>query len=136
MWINGNEIIIGTKASEQIQVTMEIVKAYAEISGDNNPIHLNKEYAENSFFKGMIAHGLFCLGMVSKIIGTVMPGEGSVFLNERIDYNKPAYIGDTITTTIEVIEIREDRRILDLKIDCINQKNESIMSGTTLVKMI
>lgn len=136
MVINGTEINIGTSVSENRTVTLDLVKQYADISGDVNPIHLDEKYAEKSFFGARIAHALFCLGMVSKIIGTVMPGEGSIFLNESIDYYKPVYIGDSITTKITVIEIRESKRILNLEIKCTNQKEELVLSGTTLVKMI
>ncbi len=107
MIINGKEIGVGHTASEQREVTLDAIRQYAEISGDFNPVHLDEEYAAQSFFGGRIAHGLFCLGMISKIVGTEMPGIGSIFLNERIDYKNPAYLGDTITTEIKVLEIKE-----------------------------
>ena len=65
-----------------------------------------------------------------------MPGIGSIFLNERIDYKNPAYLGDTITTEIKVLEIKEEKNILNLGINCINQNGQVILCGTTLVKMV
>lgn len=136
MIINGKEIGVGHTASEQREVTLDAIRQYAEISGDFNPVHLDEEYAAQSFFGGRIAHGLFCLGMISKIVGTEMPGIGSIFLNERIDYKNPAYLGDTITTEIKVLEIKEEKKILNLGINCTNQNGQVILCGTTLVKMV
>lgn len=136
MIVNGKIIDIGYTVSEYRKVTFDVVQQYANISGDYNPIHLDSEYASRSIFGNRIAHGLFCLGMISKIVGNEMPGVGAIFLNEKIEYRHPAYIGDTIRTEISVLEIREEKGILNLGINCTDQKGNVVICGTTLVKMI
>ena len=117
MIINKNKHIrIGDRACITQQATREIINQYCKISGDYNPIHWDDSYANSTFFGGCIAHGLFCLGMVSKLIGMELPGTGTIFINEKLEYKKPVYVGDIITAIVEVVDIVESKRILEVYI--------------------
>lgn len=130
------ELCVGDKASSSIKVTQEYINKFAEVSGDNNPIHINQQYAEKTVFKKCIGHGLISLSEISKIIGTQMPGCGAVFINEKIDYLSPIYVGDTITTEIEIIEIKIEKKLIKVNAISFNQNGIQLIAGELLVKMM
>lgn len=115
--------------------TKEVVQAYAEISGDYNPIHLDEKYAKKSVFRKCIAHGLFCLGEISKLIANELPGPGAILINEKLNYRSPVYIDDVITTEATIINITKKSGVIELKVKCTNQNEKIVLDGTTLVKM-
>lgn len=133
---NGKQIAVGDKAS-LAQIATELkTRRLADISGDYNPIHLNHEYASKTPFKKCIAHGLFCLGMISNVIGMILPGEGTIFVNERLDYKLPVFMGDRIETKIEITKIIEEKNFVEVDIKCLNQHGDIVMEGTSLLKML
>ncbi len=127
---------IGDSAQLSRKVTTDDVQNMANISGDSNPIHLNEEYAATTFFEKRIAHGLFCLGMVSNLLGTKLPGKGTVLVNETIDYKRAVYHGDTITTTITITAIISEKDMADFNFICVNQNDELVTDGTARIKII
>lgn len=131
------DIKVGDSAHCIETLTRDYLIKYAELSGDYNPIHLQSSYSNLVFHKKKcIAHGLFGLGLISRIIGTDLPGEGSVFLNEKIDYLNPIYEGDIVKATVTVISIIENKKLVELEVLCTNQIGKILMKGTVLVKMI
>lgn len=118
---------IGMKASLTKTITEADIILCSGISLDTNPIHLNEEYAKKTIFKKRIAHGLLANGLISAVLGTKLPGEGSIYLEQNTKFLKPVYIGDTITAIVEIIEIQEKKIILSTI--CINQNNEKIIEG-------
>ncbi len=129
------DFAINEKASMSVTVDEEIVNKFAEASGDRNPIHLDKKYAERSPFGACIAHGLFCIGMISNLIGNTLPGAGSILLEQHIKYCRPVYIGDRITATVEIIGIEEIKQLIIVNHMCINQNDIVVMEGTSKVKL-
>lgn len=127
---------IGDKVSMKRIATEDVVIKFAEISGDNNPVHLSEEYASKTIFGSRIAHGLFCLGMVSNLIGMQLPGEGSILVNESVKYRKPVYINDEIETTVEVTDFIYEKNKVIMSISCVNQKGEVVLDGVTEVKVV
>lgn len=117
-------------------VKKEDIVLLAEVSQDFNPIHLNQDYAQHTPFKRCIAHGLFCLGMISKIVGMDLPGEGAVFINETVNYKNPVYIGDEVEATVRIIALRPEKSIVKIGFECKNQNDELLMDGDMLVKMV
>jgi len=130
------EFYIGQEASLTKAATREAVDAYVDCTGDNNPIHVDEEYASGTIFKECIAHGLFNLGMVSTVIGTMLPGTGAILVNQQIDYLSPIYIGDEITATITIEKINQEKRMIHLTFITKNQNDKDIAEGTSLVKMM
>lgn len=126
---------IGQKASIEKAFSDEDVRVFAAISLDKNPVHLNDEYAENTIFKGKIVHGFLTGSLISAIIGTILPGEGSIYLNQTLNFRKPVRIGEMIKATVEIIGIREDKNILTLNTYCENMKGELVVDGSAVVKV-
>lgn len=116
--------------------TSEEVERFAEISGDNNLVHIDKEYAENSMFRGRIVHGFLTGSLFSAIIGTKMPGPGSIYLGQNMNFKRPVYHGQTVTATVTVTEIRNDKPIVRLSTVCVNESGETVIDGEAIVKVI
>ncbi|MCR9177217.1 MAG: MaoC family dehydratase [Alphaproteobacteria bacterium] len=112
------DLAVGMTASYDRVVTEEMIEQFAEVSGDFNPLHLDEEYAKGTMFKGRIAHGILSAGFISKIFGTVMPGKGSVYISQTLRFLAPVRIGDTVTTTVEVVEINTEKKRVSFKARC------------------
>lgn len=127
---------VGDMACYTRMVTSDLITELADVSEDYNPLHIDDEYAQKTVFGAKIAHGLFCIGLISRVIGMQLPGEGSVFVNEKLNYRKPVYVGDSITAYVEIISIDEKKSFVEVEIRCVNQKEEVVMDGTSLLKIM
>ena len=127
-------IQVGDRASLKKTATDACVKAMAEITGDFNKMHVDDAYAAKTVFGRRIAHGLFCLGMVSNLLGTQLPGEGTVLLSQEIKYKLPVYIGDEIEAVVEVTEIFPEKSRVHLAFWCVNQNGKTVLEGSTAIK--
>lgn len=112
------DLRVGMRETTRNEVTKEKVAAFAEISGDHNPIHLDETYAATTPFKGCIAHGVFTAGFVSAAIATRLPGPGSIYISQSLNFRAPVMIGAVVETSIEVIELIERGRRVKLKCEC------------------
>lgn len=110
-------------------ITETDVVNYAGLSLDINPIHLNNEYAKNSIFKERIAHGMLTSGLISAVLGTKLPGEGSIYLSQTLKFVPPVKIGDTVTAKAEITDINYEKRIITLKTTCMNQNKNIVVDG-------
>jgi 3-hydroxybutyryl-CoA dehydratase len=124
---------VGDTAQESLLITDEDVRAFAELSGDNNPIHLDDEYAARTRFKRRIAHGVFTAGLLSKVMGTKLPGPGTIYLGQTTKFKNPTYIGDTITAIVKVLNARNDKPVLVMQTICQNQDGEILLEGEATV---
>src|SRR5947209_13379807 len=125
---------IGTQATLSRTITKDDILLFALVSGDHNPIHLDAEYAEKSLFGKRIAHGFLIGSLISAVLGNDMPGPGSIYLGQTLKFLAPIHIGDTVTVTVKVVAIREDKRIITLHTDCTNQHGTLVLSGEATVK--
>lgn len=107
----------GMSESFSKTITDDDVKTFAEISGDNNPVHLNDDYAATTVFKKRIVHGMFSAALISTVAGTKLPGPGAIYVDQQIKFRKPVYIGDTATATITVNGIDQRRGRVTTKTD-------------------
>ncbi len=123
-----SEIIVGQTATLVKQLTQNDITLFGYMSGDVNPAHFNHEYAKNTIFKGVIAHGMWGGSLISTVLGTKLPGPGTIYLAQSLKFSRPIYIGDEITVTVTVIEKKEKNRLV-LECKCVNQKNETVTSG-------
>lgn len=124
---------VGSSATIKKIFTEEDLKSYADASGDFNPANLDAEYASKTKFKRPIVHGMLVSGLISSILGTRLPGEGTIYLNQTLSFRAPVYPGDEITTKVEVLKIREDKPVITLSTNCVNQKNEMVIEGEAVV---
>jgi len=124
---------IGTQATLSRTITEDDILLFALVSGDHNPIHLDAEYAEKTLFGKRIAHGFLIGSLISAVLGNEMPGPGSIYLGQTLKFLAPIHIGDTVTVTVKVVAIREDKRILTLHTECTNQHGTLVLSGEATV---
>ncbi|RDE24726.1 acyl dehydratase [Motiliproteus coralliicola] len=108
----------GMSASIERTVTEADVNTFAEVTGDDNPVHVNAEYAATTMFKQRIAHGMLSAGYISAVLGTKMPGPGAIYVDQQLKFKAPVMIGDTVTTTATILEINARRRRVILKTVC------------------
>ena len=125
---------IGTQATLSRTITEDDILLFALVSGDHNPIHLDADYAEKSLFGKRIAHGFLIGSLISAVLGNDMPGPGSIYLGQTLKFLAPIHIGDTVTVTVKVVELREDKRIITLHTNCTNQHGTLVLSGEAIVK--
>jgi 3-hydroxybutyryl-CoA dehydratase len=112
------DLSVGMSASYAKTVTETDVVLFAGISGDNNPVHINQEFAETSMFKGRIAHGMLSAGFISTVLGTRMPGYGTIYLSQTLKFKAPVRIGDTVTAIATIKEIVAEKRKVTLETIC------------------
>lgn len=123
---------VGDKGSFSKTITENDVFAFADASGDFNPLHVDEEYARRSMFGDRIAHGILTAGIVSAVLGGEIPGLGTIFVELHIRFLKPVYIGDTVTATATVIETINPKRVR-LMIACTNQDRKDVAIGNAVV---
>jgi 3-hydroxybutyryl-CoA dehydratase len=104
------DLSVGQEASLSNIVTEEIIKAFAEISGDRNPVHLDADYAAKTIFKERIAHGMLAAAYISAVFGTKLPGPGAIYISQTLTFKAPVKIGDTVVTTVKVAELVPEKR--------------------------
>ena len=124
---------LGETASFSKTVTEADVTTFAGLIGDFNPLHVDAEFARKSRFGRRIAHGMFAGGLISAVLGNKLPGQGTIYLSQQIEFLAPVYIGDTITATVEIVAWRADKRIMTLKTDCHNQDGKPVVAGKAVV---
>lgn len=128
-----NELKIGMKESIKKLISEEDILQFAEISLDYNPVHLDEKYAEKTIFKKRIAHGMITSSLISAILGTKLPGPGTIYLKQILEFKKPVYINDTITVTCEIINLIKEKRKVILSTIAINQNKEIVLEGEATV---
>ncbi len=125
-----DELTVGQKASFSKTITETDVYLFAGISGDINPAHLSEEYAKGTFFKTRIAHGLISAGLVSGVLGNIMPGYGTIWISQNLNFLAPVRFGDTITATVEITEIDIEKKRAKINAVCTNQEGTAVLQGT------
>jgi len=128
-----DDITIGQKASQTRTLTQADIQAFASISGDVNPAHLDKEYAEHTLFHGVIAHGMWGGALISTILGTRLPGPGTIYLEQNLHFVKPVRIGDTLTISATVITKDDEKKRVTLDCEIVNQHGVKVVFGNALV---
>lgn len=129
------DLKIGDKASMSKTVTEYDVYAFAGVTGDFNPVHIDKEFAKNTMFGERIAHGMLSAGFISAVIGTSLPGANSIYMGQELSFKAPVKIGDTVTATVEVIEKIEGKSRVILRTTVTNQDGVVVVDGkATMLK--
>ena len=113
-------------------ITEKDVFAFADASGDHNPLHIDETYAKESVFKDRIAHGILTAGIISTVLGSELPGLGTIFVELHIRFLKPVYFNDVITATGNVTEIINAKRVR-LMVACVNQHGDDVAIGNAIV---
>ena len=125
-------ISVGDTAQISKTITEADILMYAAVSLDTNPVHLDAVAAEKSLFGERIAHGMLTAGLISACLGTRLPGPGTIYLGQTLEFSAPVRIGDTITAQVEVVEVGEKGRVR-LATRCTNVTGETVLSGEATV---
>ncbi len=123
----------GDTASFSKTISESDIYGFAGITGDFNPLHVNKEFAKNSLFKQRVAHGMLSASLISTVLGTSLPGLNTIYLEQNSRFLAPVFIGDTLTARVEVLEKIEEKSILKLKTEIHNQDGKKVVDGTAVV---
>ena len=123
----------GDKASRTQTISDEMIRSFADLTGDTNPVHLDDAYAAGTRFGRRIAHGMIAAGLISATLANDLPGPGTVYLSQTLQFKAPVYPGDTITTTVEVKNVRPDKPIVTLGTVCTNQDGMVVLEGEAVV---
>jgi len=124
---------IGQKATFSKTIVEQDVDRFAELTGDRNPVHIDEKLASESRFGKRIVHGMLVASMISAAIGMELPGPGAVYLSQSLQFKAPVFIGDTVTAVVVVAEVREDKPIVTLDTDCLNQNGDVVIQGRAVV---
>jgi len=127
------KIVIGQRASLTRAISDADIEAFARLTGDHNPLHVDDAYAVRSRFGRRVAHGLLSAGLISAVLGTRLPGPGAIYLQQTFRFVRPVYPGDTVTATVEVTAYRDDRRMATLRTTCTDQRGELVLDGEAVV---
>jgi len=127
------ELEVGEAAEMAKTVSESDIYNYAGVTGDFNPAHINEVYAKKTFFKTRIAHGMLTAGFISAVIANQLPGPGTIYIRQELNFLAPVHIGDTITARVEVAEIMTEKNRMKLKTSCLNQDGTVILDGEALV---
>ena len=127
-----DRFVVGQKVVLERTFSLEEVIAYAKITGDANPLHVDEEYAKSSRFGGNIVHGMFVMGVVSKILGTILPGNGTIYLGQDVRFKRPVYVDKKVFIEVEIAEIENDRYIY-LNTKVLDEEKNCLVEGSAKV---
>ncbi len=126
-------IVLGQAARMVRTLALADIQAFAAVSGDINPAHLNPEYANATLFHGVIGHGMWGGALISSLLGTVFPGPGTIYLEQNLHFSRPVRVGDTLNVTVTCTAKNDEKKTLDLDCLLVNQKGERVLYGIARV---
>jgi len=129
-----DEMIVGETASLSHTVAQRDIDLFAAVTGDVNPAHVDPEYAETDMFHHIIIHGMWGAGLISAVLGTRLPGPGTIYLGQELRFLHPVSIGDTMTATLTVREKKPAKSDVTLDCVCTNQRGETVIAGTAYTR--
>lgn len=114
-------------------ISADDVRQFAEIVGDLNPIHIDAEIAEKSFFKKRIVHGAFLAGLISKVLGMDFPGQGTVYISQNSVFKRPVHVDTTVSVEVKILQAIPEKRRLVLETNVLNEQGEICLTGSATV---
>ena len=124
---------VGDTAETTRKFEQTDIDAFAAVTGDHNPVHVDEAFAQQTRFGGRIAHGMLTASLISSVLANKLPGEGSVYLGQTLQFVAPVFPGDEVTARVTVKEVRDDKPILKLETICINQRGETVIRGEATI---
>lgn len=128
------DLSVGMESTYSRDVTKADIEAFADVSGDNNPLHLDEDYAAGTMFKGCIAHGMLSAGYISKVLGTQLPGPGAVYLSQTLKFKAPVRPGETVDTRVEITGLDEGRKRVTFTCEC-KVGDKTVVTGEAMVSV-
>lgn len=130
------DLKVGQTASLQKTITEKDVALFIEITGDENPLHVDAAFAEQTFFGQKIAHGMLSASLFSTLVGMHLPGVGAIYKSQTLEFLRPVYLGDTLTAWFEIRAIDPEREQIELKSWIDNQQGETVIAGHTVASLL
>lgn len=127
------DLEVGMRATFTKTLSESDVYLFAGITGDFNPVHVDRVAAEASPFGGRVAHGMLTASLISTVLGTHLPGPGVIYLSQSLRFKAPVMIGDTVTAEVEIAELLPARNRVRLATRCVNERGEVVAEGESLV---
>ncbi len=127
------KVQIGATASHSKKITDDDIQAFAELTGDRNPLHMDDDYAQTTRFGRRIAHGMLSASLISAVLGNELASEGVIYLSQTVRFIAPVYPDDTVTARATIIKIREDKPIVTLETIWQNQHGETLIQGEAVM---
>ena len=127
------ELQAGQSATLKLKITDDMVRKFAELTGDSNPIHLDDVYAAKTRFGKRIAHGMLVSATLSRIAGMDLPGPGTIVMGVDVRYKAPCYIGDEVTGELTIVNVRKDKPIIKARYVVSNQNGEALIEGDAIL---
>ena len=128
------DLYVGQKYCLSKCFSAEEVLLFSQLSLDTNPIHIDEDYGQKSIYGKNIVHGLLSGSLFSAIIGTKMPGEGSIYLAQELNFKKPVFQNEMVTAEVEITKLRNDKQLVFLSTICFNEVREVLIEGSAVVK--
>jgi 3-hydroxybutyryl-CoA dehydratase len=129
-------IKIGDQATCSLDVTEKHIELFAELSGDDNALHMDGEFAQRLGFDGRVAHGMIALSMISRLIGTQLPGHGSLWISQELRFALPVQIGDALEARVQVTQISQAARVVVLQTEVVNRETGTfVLRGIAKVRV-
>jgi acyl dehydratase len=123
------DLIVGQRASRSITLTADHVRAYAEITGDYNPLHFDEQFTAKTKFGKLVVQGGLTTGLLHALVAMELPGPGTVFLSQNWKFTAPVFIDDTITATAEIVSVHATKPVTQLKMLVTRQDGETVLEG-------
>ena len=124
---------VGDTAEITKKIEQADIEAFADVTGDHNPVHVDEAFARQTRFGRRIAHGMLTASLISSVLANKLPGEGSVYLGQTLQFVAPVFPGDEVTARVTVTAVRESKPILKLETICLNQRGETVIRGEATV---
>ncbi len=128
------DLFVGRTDSLTKTFTLEDVEAFAAISLDTNPVHMDDNYAKSTVFGKRIVHGMLTASLISAVIANRLPGPGTIYMGQDLKFTAPVFPGDTITAEVSVTELKAEKKIVILSTTCVNQDGKAVITGSAVVK--
>lgn len=122
-------VTVGQRARRSLTLTADHVKTFAQLTGDHNPLHFDREFATRTKFGKLVVQGGLTTGLLHALVAMDLPGPGTVFLSQNWKFTAPVYIGDTITAEAEVVNVHATKPVCQLKIHVTRQTGETVLEG-------
>jgi 3-oxoacyl-[acyl-carrier protein] reductase len=131
-----NNINVGQKVELIHKITQADIEKFIDLTGDDNPLHCNEEYAKNTSFKGVVSHGMLTASFISTIVGKKLPGDGALWISQSLNFLLPVRVNDELVFESEVIKIQKREAILHIETKVYNQNGKKVLTGIGLVKLL
>lgn len=127
---------LGQFAELPLRLSQAQVEAFAQLTGDTNPVHLDADYAAQTPFGRPVAHGMLAASVFSRLLGTVLPGQGTLYLQQELEFRKPIYVDTDYTARITVLEVLPEKCRARMETLILNAEQQPVVRGTALVKYV